>query len=121
MSADILNKTVLLKHISFFKATVLFLSMMNRKERQSSHIQQLADHIKRNLRKGYTLDAMRYSLIGQGYSRMSVDQAINLANEQLSMQAPPLREKPQIIHKILDDGTEKIMQPQKSFWQKVKD
>ena len=94
---------------------------MDRHERQSSHIQQLAEHIKKNIKKGYTLDAMRYSLIGQGYSRLSVDQAINLANAQLSAQAPPMKEKPQITHKIIDNSSEKMLTTKKSFWQKLKE
>ncbi len=70
------------------------------------HIQQLADYFKKNLSKGYTLDSLRFSLTNQGYSRISVDKAINLANEQLAAQAPVMKEKPQIIYKAIPEIVE---------------
>ena len=32
-----------------------------------NYIQQLADYIMKNLSKGYTVDALRFSLMNQGY------------------------------------------------------
>jgi len=66
-----------------------------------NYIQQLADYIKKNLAKGYTLDALRFSLMNQGYSRISVEKAIELANKQLAVSVPPMKEKPQITYKII--------------------
>jgi len=36
-------------------------------------IQQLTDYIKKNLSKGYTEDTLKFSLISQGYSKISID------------------------------------------------
>lgn len=80
------------------------------------YIQQLADYIKANLLKGYTLDALRFSLINQGYSRISVENAINLANNQISSKIPPIKEKPQITYKIIPDEG---MPVKKSFWKRI--
>ena len=44
------------------------------------HIQQLADYIKKNLSKGYNLDSLRFSLISQGYSKISVEKAIEIGS-----------------------------------------
>ena len=76
------------------------------------YIQQLADHIKKNLIKGYTLDAQRFSLIEQGYSRISVEKAIEIANKQISVTSPPIKEKPQITYKIIEPKDP----IKKSFW-----
>lgn len=76
-----------------------------------NYIQQLADHIKINLKKGYTMEAMRFSLINQGYSRISVEKSIELANQQLAASAPEMKEKPQISYKI-----EPEIPVKKSFW-----
>ena len=84
--------------------------------RTEDYIQQLADHIKRNLGKGYTLDALRLSLINQGYSRISVEKAIELANQQLAASAPEMKEKPQISYKI-----EPEIPVKKSFWGWLRD
>jgi hypothetical protein len=68
------------------------------------YIQQIADHLKKNLSKGYTIDALRVSLTKQGYSKISIEKAIDLANHQLAAKAPPLKEKPHITYKILDEN-----------------
>jgi len=78
------------------------------------HVQQLADYIKRNISKGYTLDSLRFSLISQGYSRISIEKAIQLTNEQLAAQAPIMKEKPQIIYKAITEITE-----EPSFFKKL--
>ncbi len=67
------------------------------------YIQQLADYLKRNLAKGYTLDSLKFSLISQGYSRISVEKAIELANKQLAEKAPEMKEKPQITYKVIPE------------------
>jgi len=80
-----------------------------------NYIQQLADHIKINIKKGYTIEAMRFSLINQGYSRISVEKSIELANQQLAASAPEMKEKPQIFYKI-----EPEIPVKKSFWNWLK-
>ncbi|MBS3079374.1 hypothetical protein J4218_04590, partial [Candidatus Pacearchaeota archaeon] len=58
-----------------------------------------AEYVKRNIAKGYTLDSLKFSLMSQGYSRVSVEKAIDLANEQLAYKAPIMKEKPQISYR----------------------
>jgi len=83
--------------------------------RQTDYIQQLANYIKRNLAKGYTLDSLKTSLEQQDYSRSAIERAIQLANEQLSKQAPKMIEKPVIKVEI-----EPPIEEKKSLWQKIK-
>lgn len=83
--------------------------------KSKDYIQQLADYVKKNLVKGYTLNALRFSLVEQGYSRISVEKAIELANKQLAAIVPPMKEKPQIIYKIIEPK-EPV---KKSFWKRV--
>lgn len=87
-------------------------------------IQQLADYIKKNLNKGYTLDSLRFSLITQGYSRISVENAIDKFNKELAKEIPPIKEKPQISHRIIlskEDRSEIInLSPGgESWWRKL--
>jgi SOS response regulatory protein OraA/RecX len=65
--------------------------------------QQLADYIKKNITKGYTLDSLKYSLMKQGYSRTCVEKAIEIANAQLASQAPKMIEKPAIKYEVVND------------------
>jgi len=90
------------------------------------HIQQLAEYIKKNLAKGYTMDALRFSLIKQGYSRISVEKAIELANNQLAASAPEMKEKPKITYTLLDEDNNPIksfqVEPKKKgFWSWLKE
>lgn len=86
-------------------------------------IQQLADYIKKNLNKGYTLDSLKFSLMSQGYSRISVERAIEVANKQIAKDIPPIKEKPQIVYKLVSEDESKVIdlseQPKKSFWKRV--
>ena len=71
-----------------------------------THIEQISDYIKKNLKKGYTLDSLKYSLISQGYTKISVESAIELASKQMAQEIPEMKEKPQITYKVLEEDFE---------------
>lgn len=79
------------------------------------YLQQLANYIKKNISKGYTQESLKWALINQGYTRVEVDKAITLANQELAKQAPVLVEKP-----IIKVETIPPAQLEKSFWKKFK-
>lgn len=70
---------------------------------EQSQNQQLADYIKKNISKGYTADALKYSLLKQGYSRTSVEKAIETANQQLAATVPKMQEKPVVKYEVIDE------------------
>jgi len=72
--------------------------------REDDYIQQLADYIKKNLSKGYTLESLKIALEHQDYSRTSIERAIELANEQLADSLPQMKEKPKIKYQVLDEN-----------------
>lgn len=86
--------------------------------RQTDYMQQLADYIKKNLSKGYTLDSLKFALQDQGYSRVSIDRAVQLANEQLAKLAPKMIEKPVIkVERIpISEQEEKL---KISWWRRL--
>ena len=63
---------------------------------------ELTDYLKKNLRKGYTKESLRWALIKQGYSKLEVDHALAKADELLADEAPVLKSKPTIKHEIID-------------------
>jgi SOS response regulatory protein OraA/RecX len=65
--------------------------------------QQLADYIKKNISKGYTMDSLKYSLMKQGYSRTSIEKGMELANKQLAEIAPKMEEKPIVRFESVDE------------------
>ncbi len=82
-------------------------------------IQQLTDYIKKNIAKGYTPDSLKFSLMSQGYSRISVERAIDIAHKQLADSLPPLREKPQITYKIITDEEPLKVSKKKGFFKRL--
>jgi predicted Zn-dependent protease len=87
-----------------------------------NYVDQIVEYILNNLKKGYTIDSLKYSLITQGYSRISVENAIKIANQKLANAVPPIKEKPQITFKhITPDNKEIELKPSTtSFWNKIK-
>ena len=82
---------------------------------------QLVEHIKKNLTKGYNQDTLRFSLISQGYSKITVDNALERANKELSNRVPEVKEKPKIIYKIIGEDNKpiKVLTPRKGFWKRI--
>jgi len=78
---------------------------------------KIVDYFKKNLKKGYTEDSLRWALINQGYSKISVEDAIMIANRELAQAAPLLKDKPVIKHEIIDEEG-KTIEIKKSFWKR---
>jgi len=72
-------------------------------ETPSNQNQQLADYIKKNASKGYTMESLKYSLMQQGYSRTSVEKAVQIATKQMASTAPKMSEKPVIKYEVVND------------------
>ena len=74
-------------------------------EPQKTVIDQLTEYAIKNLEKGYDKDTVKYSLMSQGYSRISVEKALENAVKKIAEKIPPIKEKPQISRRvILDKG-----------------
>jgi len=71
--------------------------------RRPDYKRQLVDYFKKNLKKNYTKDALKFALIRQGYSRVIVEQAFEQATKEIADKAPPLKEKPIIKYEIYDE------------------
>ncbi len=87
-----------------------------------THTKQLIDYIKSNLKKGYTIDSLKYSLINQGYTRTSVENAIDIANKEIAKEILPIKEEPQITYKVIgnESGEAILATPgKKSFWKRI--
>lgn len=88
-------------------------------DHSKDYLNQLAEYIKKNLAKGYTIDSLKFSLQAQGYTRVSIENAIKIANEQLALQAPEMKEKPQITHKIITPDSTYTYERGNSFFKKL--
>ncbi len=85
---------------------------------ENTYRARLVEYSKRNLKKGYPVDTLRIALINQGYMRTMVDESLKEAIKQLALDAPVIKEKPQIEHEVI---TEEPIVEKKSFWKKIVD
>ncbi len=84
---------------------------------ETDYKKKLVNYFKKNLKKGYTTESLKWALISQGYSRTAVEMAIEELNKELARQAPVLEEKPVIKYEIIDENDQPIT-VKKSWWKK---
>lgn len=70
--------------------------------KRKTYRQELTEYIKKNIKKGYTKESLKWALISQGYSKLEVEKSIKRADEELASQAPLLKTKPQIKYEIIE-------------------
>ena len=81
-------------------------------------IRNIVEYLKRNLKKGYTIDSLKWALINQGYQKYQITKAIDIVNKELAESAPKLKEKPVIKHEIIDEDNHAIEIVYKKPWWK---
>lgn len=91
---------------------------------EKSQNQQIADYFKKNLAKGYTPDALKFSLLKQGYSKTSVEKAYETASRQQAHTAPKMVEKPTITYSYDEEELKRKVAEQdsgffKRIWRKI--
>ena len=77
---------------------------------------QLVNYIKKNLKKGYTKESLKWALFAQGHSKIEIERAFDRAEEEMAMDAPILKTKPEITYEIVEPKMPK--EEKKSFWKK---
>ena len=70
--------------------------------KRKTYQQELIEYIKKNIKKGYTKESLKWALVSQGYSKLEVEKSIKRADEELASQAPILKTKPQIKYEIIE-------------------
>lgn len=78
----------------------------------------LVDYFKKNLKKGYTMESLRWALLSQGYTKTAVESTIEQTNKELAKSAPELKEKPVIKYEIIDEEDNPV-RIKKPFWKKI--
>jgi hypothetical protein len=67
-----------------------------------SYKSQLADYLKKNLKKGYTKESLKWALVSQGHSKIEIEKAFSLAEEEMAREAPVLKTKPKITREVIE-------------------
>jgi hypothetical protein len=82
-----------------------------------SYRKNIVDYLKKNLKKGYTEEALKWALVKQGYNKVVVDMALKQAHKEIADKAPILREKPKITYTIIDENNKPVI-IKKPWWKK---
>lgn len=83
------------------------------------YIDELSAYVKKNLKKGYTKESLKWALVSQGHSKLEILKAIERAENELSKEAPILKSKPVITREVFDMNDIKIEpEEKKPFWKK---
>ena len=85
--------------------------------RESEYRKNIMDYLRKNMKKGYPAESLRWALVDQGYSRTAIDNAIKeITVEMERMKTQIEKEKPVITHEIIEDPESEI--PQKSLFRR---
>ena len=70
-------------------------------------IQELAEYVEKNLKKGYTKESLKWALINQGYSKLEVEKSMRRVEQIMAQKAPILKTKPTINYETIPIENEK--------------
>ncbi|MCW8965490.1 MAG: hypothetical protein OQK82_02200 [Candidatus Pacearchaeota archaeon] len=79
---------------------------------------KLVDYLIKNIKKGYSIESLKWALINQGYAKVIIENAVKQANKELAKQVPAFKEKPQIKYEIIDENNNPI-EIKKSFLKRI--
>ena len=90
-------------------------------QKDFSYLNQLVSYIKKNLKKGYTEESLKWALVNQGHSKLQIEKALKRVEQELAKEAPVLKTKPKITYEIIElkTNTSVEIENKKSFWDKL--
>ncbi len=86
--------------------------------REAEQKKKIVEYFKKNLKKGYTIESLKWALVNQGYSRTLIELSLKQANLELAEEAPVIREKPVIKYEVLDQNDIPV-EIKKPWWKKL--
>ena len=86
--------------------------------REGDYVQKVVEYLRKNLKKGYTVESLKWALVRQGYSKTSVERAIIELNKEMAKNAPVLKEKPIIKYEIIDEHNNPV-QIKRPWWKRI--
>lgn len=70
--------------------------------KREDYVQQLVEYFRKNVKKGYTKESLKWALVNQGHSRLEVEKAMKRVDETLGQEAPILKTKPEIKFEVVE-------------------
>ncbi len=86
--------------------------------RSEEYKSRLVEYFKKNLKKGYPEESLKWALVNQGYSRTMIETAIERTHKELADTAPVIKERPQIKYEILDEENKPVVL-KRPWWKRI--
>ncbi len=80
--------------------------------KQKGIVDDISEYVKKNLKKGYKKDSLKWALINQGHSKFEIEKAMQKAQAEIDAESRSTESKPKIEYKITP-----IIE-KKSFWKR---
>ncbi len=84
-------------------------------KKDKNYLDDLVEYINKNVKKGYTVESLKWALVKQGHSKLEVEKAIKFVENQLASKAPVLETKPEIKYEVMPN----VEPEKKSFWKRI--
>ena len=78
---------------------------------------EIIEYLKKNSKKGYTMESLKWALVRQGHARAEVEKGIKKVELELAKEAPVLETKPKITYEQV--SPEPATVEKKSFWKRL--
>lgn len=88
-----------------------------------SYLAKIKSYIRRNLKKGYTKESLKWALVDQGHSKRQIDMAFEKVEAEMAKEAPVLKTKPSITYHTYDEQGQEYKKDirKKTFWRRIFD
>jgi len=86
--------------------------------KKGDYIGELSEYVKKNLKKGYTKDSLKWALVSQGHSKIEVEKALKKVDLEMSREAPFLKTKPEIVYDVIQPE-DAVVEEKKPFWKRM--
>lgn len=87
---------------------------MVQRSRDGDTIAPIVDYIEKNLKKGYSMDSLRWALINQKYSKIEIEKAVKIIEART-----PKKEEPKMVPVQEVKQEEIVMPKQKGFFARL--
>ncbi len=86
--------------------------------RKTPHLRTILEYFEKNLKKGYKIDALKYVLLNQGYSKVEIAEAIKIIEEKTKKEKEEVKkeEERKLKMQIQEDLKQVNEQQKKGFW-----
>jgi hypothetical protein len=75
--------------------------------------------MRRNLNKGYKIADLRWTLVSQGYSKIEIDKALHLIEQDQAIEDKRRADIEEATKKMVVPQTEIVKEEKKGFWKSL--